>query len=206
MKVVLINFYRSPTRIFLQDGTDVFELLSCEGTTQGCPLAMSMYALALVPLMNKVRNLCKPVWFADDASGCDKLANLLKWYRLLFKLGPSYGYFVNPVKCVLVVKSDQFEDAMDMFASTGIEVRTDGAKDTGTEVSTEGARHLGASIGSNAFKNSFVRSKVKVWIDSIMMLSDIAQSEPHAAFVVFTHSSIQMELYCPCYAKVICFF
>ena len=188
MKVILINFYRSATRIFLQDGAEIFELLSCEGTTQGCPLAMAMYALALVPLVNQAKSVCKQVWFADDASGCDKLSNLLKWYRLLYTLGPSYGYFVNPAKCVLVVKPHQFEEAMDMFASTKIEIRSEGAKDAGTEVSTEGARHLGAAIGSNAFKNSFVRSKVNLWIDSIMMLSEIAQSEPHAAFAVFTHA------------------
>ena len=50
MKHVLINFYRSSSRIFMNsDG--YFELLSQEGTTQGCPLAMAMYAIALVPLL-----------------------------------------------------------------------------------------------------------------------------------------------------------
>ena len=41
MKHVLINFYRSPTRIFM-NGEGFFELLSQEGTTQGCPLAIAM--------------------------------------------------------------------------------------------------------------------------------------------------------------------
>jgi hypothetical protein len=57
----------------MQEDGSSFELLSREGTTQGCPLAMAMYALALVPLLNEVRSDCNQVWFADDATGCDKL-------------------------------------------------------------------------------------------------------------------------------------
>ena len=187
MKKVLINIQRSATRIFLQDGSESFELSSCEGTTQGCPLAMAMYALALAPLVKEVLQACNQVWFADDASGCDKLANLLKWYRLLFKLGPSYGYFVNPTKCVLVVKPEHLDEARAMFAHSGVQICSEGAKDCGGEVSSEGARHLGAAIGSSAFKSAFVRNKVNVWIDSIVMLAEIGKSEPHAAFAVFTH-------------------
>jgi len=58
MKHVLINFYRSPTRIFM-NGDGYFELLSQEGTTQGCPLAMAMYAIALVPLLKHLLPMCK---------------------------------------------------------------------------------------------------------------------------------------------------
>src|SRR6516164_4105203 len=44
MKFVLTNFYRSPSRIFMRGGLDVFEISSQEGTTQGCPLSMAFYA------------------------------------------------------------------------------------------------------------------------------------------------------------------
>ena len=41
MKHILINFYRSSSQILMnKDG--FFELLSHEGTTQGCPLAMAI--------------------------------------------------------------------------------------------------------------------------------------------------------------------
>ena len=49
LATALINSYREPTELFV-DG-DV--LYSCEGTTQGDPLAMPMYALATIPLIKK---------------------------------------------------------------------------------------------------------------------------------------------------------
>ena len=60
MKHIIINFYRTPTRIFM-NSEGAFELMSEEGTTQGCPLAMAMYALALVPLFKILLPLSKQV-------------------------------------------------------------------------------------------------------------------------------------------------
>jgi hypothetical protein len=37
------------------------------------------------------------------------------------------------------------------------------------------------------FKASFVQKKVEGWVASLRLLSDIARSEPHAAFSAFTH-------------------
>ncbi len=44
LATILINNYRSPTELFVDGKT----LLSQEGTTQGDPLAMPMYALAII--------------------------------------------------------------------------------------------------------------------------------------------------------------
>ena len=110
MKHVLINFYRKSTRIFMNsDG--FFELSSQEGTTQGCPLAMAMYALALVPLAKELLPLCRQIWYADDASGCDDFVRLRKWYDALCAKGPLYGYHPSPKKCILVVKPERLAAA-----------------------------------------------------------------------------------------------
>ncbi|XP_032218340.2 uncharacterized protein LOC116601539 [Nematostella vectensis] len=48
----VINTYRLPARLFVAGGK---ELVSAEGTTQGDPLAMSMYALGLQPLISRLQ-------------------------------------------------------------------------------------------------------------------------------------------------------
>jgi len=62
---ILHNTYGMPIRLFV---TGEGELSSTEGTTQGDPLAMAMYTLAVTPL---IRDLChrqpdiSQVWYAD---------------------------------------------------------------------------------------------------------------------------------------------
>ena len=114
LKHALINFYRAPTRIFM-NGDGCFELLSQEGTTQGCPLAMAMYAIALVPLVKQLLPLCKQVWFVDDATGCDKFPTMRKWFDTLVEFGPLYGYYPKPSKCILLAKPDRLDLALEVF-------------------------------------------------------------------------------------------
>lgn len=148
---------------------------------------MAMYALALAPLVKKAQELCKQVWFADDATGCDKLSKLSLWFELLKDLGPCYGYYINPEKCILVTKPQYAAAAKLLFQSSGVEVCSDGAKDAGDEATAEGARHLGAAVGSTTFRSSFVENKVRVWVQQVKDLAEVAATEPHAAFAVFTH-------------------
>ena len=63
---ILINTYRS-LKLLLQGGE---HLLSKEGTTQGDPLAMAMYALGMCiyPLITQLCGPARQVWFADDAT------------------------------------------------------------------------------------------------------------------------------------------
>ena len=94
LATALINTYRAPSQLYV-DG-DV--LLSQEGTTQGDPLAMPMYALATIPLIRKLKNNAndvKQVWYADDASGAGKINRLREWWDLINTEGPKYGYFTN---------------------------------------------------------------------------------------------------------------
>ena len=61
--------YRAPTKLFI-DG-DV--ILLQEGTTQGDPLGMPMYALATVPLIKKLTTSVKQTWYTDDAAATGKM-------------------------------------------------------------------------------------------------------------------------------------
>ena len=103
-------------------------MMSQEGTTQGCPLAMAMYALALVPLVNQLHGLCKQVCFADDGTGADKLEALKKWWDVLLEKGPAYGSFPKPSKTWLIVKDKKLEEAKLTFKKTGVKITSDGMR------------------------------------------------------------------------------
>ena len=61
-----------------------------------------------------------------------------------------------------------------------------GCKDSGVEINCEGTRHLGA-VGTEEFKCNYVKAKVTQWVKAVQSLSEIAKSQPHAAFATFTH-------------------
>jgi hypothetical protein len=187
MKYALINMYRAPSRIFMNGNSSHYELPSEEGTTQGCPLGMAMYALALAPMVKELKTLCNQVWYADDASGSDTFAKLRKWFDQLVRIGPKYGYFPKPIKCILLSKPDRVEEAKKWFKGTDVEVMANGCKDSGVELNCEGTRHLGAAVGTEDFKAKFVKAKVANWIKAVEKLAEVSQSQPHAAFAAFTH-------------------
>jgi len=88
IKYALINFYRSPARIFLTSGGKSAEFSSQEGTTQGCPLAMAMFAIALKPFHDELKEVCKQAWFADDGTGCDSFEKMRKLFDVILARGP----------------------------------------------------------------------------------------------------------------------
>ena len=89
---ILVNTYKLPTELFVDN--DV--ILSQEGTTQGNPLAMAMYGLATIPLIQKLNGPCKQVWYADDSAAFGSLEHLRSWWDRLTTEGPRFGYFANP--------------------------------------------------------------------------------------------------------------
>ena len=75
---ILKSMYGAPIRLFI---TGEGELASTEGTTQGDPLAMAMYALAVTPLIDSLHHHHQNVsqaWFADDATAGGQLTPLLQ--------------------------------------------------------------------------------------------------------------------------------
>ena len=94
ISIMLINTYRVQTELFI-DGEVIF---SKEGTTQGDPLAMPMYALATLPLINRLPVSVTQVWYADDVTALGSISDLRNWWDNLTNLCPSFGYFTNPGK------------------------------------------------------------------------------------------------------------
>ena len=105
---VLIHTYRQYIPLFI-DGESI---LSKEGTTQGDPLAMAMYAVAITPLIYRItEEKLKQVWFADDASAAGKLVGIRNWWNNMTKIGPEYCYFPNASKTWVIVKEEHLEEA-----------------------------------------------------------------------------------------------
>ena len=88
-------------------------LYSAEGTTQGYPLSMLAYAVGILPLIKLLKDpkSQNQLGFADNSSSGGSLANIDKWFQKLLTHGPAYGYFVEPSKCLVVVKERCFEQA-----------------------------------------------------------------------------------------------
>jgi len=89
--------------------------MSEEGTTQGDPLAMPLYALATIPLMQQLSSGFEQVWYADDACACGKLVALRKQWDCTCELDFSFGYFVNAAMTWLVTKDHLFQDSVSFF-------------------------------------------------------------------------------------------
>ena len=169
---ILINTYRNDIQLFIDGET----LLSQEGTTQGDPLAMAMYAIGILPLIYHLENEdVKQTWFADDAIAGGSLTHLRTWWDRVTEAGPNYGYYPNASKTWLIVKEKCLEEATALFEGTGI------------SITAEGKRHLGAAIGNPTFKQQYVQNKISGWVKEIERLSTIANTQPHAAYAAFTH-------------------
>lgn len=177
---VLINTYRQHSQLFI-DGESI---LSQEGTTQGDPLAMAMYAVAITPLIHRLSDEnTKQVWFADDASAGGKLDHIKNWWDNISQIGPEYGYYPKASKTWLIVKEQDYERAESLF------------QDTGVVVTHDGKRHLGSAIGSHSFVENYVEEKVTEWKREVERLSEIAMTQPQAAYAALTHGLVSKWTY-----------
>ena len=64
LAMVLINTYHMKADLFINGET----IPSEEGTTQGDPLAMVTYAIAILQLIQRLTCELKQAWYADDAT------------------------------------------------------------------------------------------------------------------------------------------
>lgn len=103
-----------------------------------------------LPLIHSLENPdCTQVWYADDVSACGNIKALRKWFSLVEKRGPLFGYFPQPSKTFLVVDEQFVSDAKSIFCETGINVVCS-------------RRLLGGVIGNEDGKMTYVERMVKM--------------------------------------------
>ena len=157
------------------DGTS---LLSHEGSTQGNPLAMPLYAINLIPVIQHLRGIAKQVWYADNAAAECHLCQLKNWWDKLCSVYCPFGYNVNATTSWLVVKEGSLQSAWIVFAGTGV------------QITSVGHPYLGAALGSISFINDYSQQRVSEWIAGVSRLSYFANTQPHASYSEFTHGYV----------------
>ena len=127
--------------------------------TQGDPLSMMMYAVAVLPLIRSLKDRQKWTqnWYADDSTCASKLPNLKEWYNQLFELGPFFGYFPEPRKTVLVIDPADQSEAQKLFHDKGVTI-------------VHGQNFLRGFIGDGEDTLEFVKTKVHCWIHCVERL------------------------------------
>ena len=138
---------------------------------------MPFYAIATTPLIQLQAKISdtKQVWYADDSTAAGTLDGLQNWWNSISSIGPSFGYFANDTKTWLITKPSLEDKAKRLF------------DDTNVNITTFGRPHLGAPLGSDEFIQQFILQKVDQWHDMLSTLSDLATTQPHAAYSTLTH-------------------
>ena len=118
--VTIIIIYCDSSDLYVDGHT----LLSKEGTTQGDPLAMPIYALATIPLIKYLSSTSSTmqVWYADDAAASGSLTSLCVCWDNLTSAGPAFGYFGNAKKTWLVTKDTHLENARNIIQDVSLQM------------------------------------------------------------------------------------
>ena len=73
----------------------------------------------------------------------------------------------------MIVKEDKLGEARNTF------------NDSNVNITIEGKRHLGAVIGSNEYREEYLKDLVNDWNNQLVLLSSIAESQPQTAYSAF---------------------
>ena len=156
------NCYSVNSRLFIIGGGEV---QSVEGTTQGDPAAMVIYATGIAPLILMLveirmqdNNHTKTAAYADDLTVAGPIVQIRIWWNTLCRLGVKYG-FPEGSKSWIIVRENAKERAQTIFDNTKIKITTDGQ------------RHLGAVIGTANFKQNYMKEKINQWLQELHILS-----------------------------------
>jgi len=100
------NCYRHAAQLIIQcNGRPCSVILSQEGVTQGDPISMVIYGVALTPLTEMVQKMLPDTlqaWYTDDSSFGGTAPHIAAAMRVILEKGPARGYFPEPSKSILI--------------------------------------------------------------------------------------------------------
>ena len=100
---VLVNIYQTPFLCLLMVRSCCQEKVLCR--SQGDLLAMTMFTVATIPLINELRKHKADIWYADDASNGGSVENVRKcWYHMaqvmvIFLIRKKQFYLSKRITC-----------------------------------------------------------------------------------------------------------
>jgi hypothetical protein len=161
------NCYRHCSTLVLRGNNGAANFLcSKEGASQGDPLSMFVCGTGILPLIRQLKAELPQVeqpWHADDAGAGGKFEDIRRLFRRLEEIGPTYGYFPEPSKSILVVRQPNLEAAQIAFPDFGFKVTT-------------GSRYLGGFIGADSALWDWIRENaLKFWEEAV---ADLASAAP----------------------------
>jgi hypothetical protein len=177
------NCYRHAAQLILRrKGFPCYILLSKEGVTQGDPISMVIYGIALVPLAESLRAAVPTVvqpWYADDAAMAGPAEDVATAMRLLEEEGPARGYFPEPAKSILICDPPVLERAKIVLDEFDFQYK-------------DGHRYVGGFIGTRASRLEWLEPQIQKWIDGIESLAKVAKRFPQTAYAGLV-KSLQSE-------------
>jgi hypothetical protein len=202
MATFVRNCYSTSPSMFVTGGV---KIKSNEGTTQGDPIAMAIYAIGISPLLQEVSgarahqtvqtttndNVSIDSETTSASIDCEA-PSTVKIVAYADDLSASGSlHHLRQWWSKLSVAGEKYGYYPNPSKSCLIvkNEKMDEAKkifQNMMQITSEGARHLGASIGSPEFKRNYIQEKVETWTQEITKLSKFAETQPHAAYTAFT--------------------
>jgi hypothetical protein len=98
---------------------------------QGNCLAMSLYSIALMPLVSmmhdEIPDEALQPWYCNDAGAAGKALPNTQCLNFLVKFGPPYGYFPEPSKSYCICKAEDEPAAHQAFKSFVLKITQEGS-------------------------------------------------------------------------------
>ena len=177
------NCYRHSAQLVVQhEDRQCTILQSREGVTQGDPLSMVLYGLAMVPLAKYLREAVPTViqpWYADDCAMSGGVKGIAEAMDILQRLGPSRGYYPEPTKSIFVCRQADRRKAKELLEDFEF-------------IHRDGVRYIGGFIGTEEARNEWLAPQIEAWEAGVKTLARVAKRFPQTAYAGLT-KSLQTE-------------